>query len=94
MTTTRTPPSFVVKATDALAYPLVTQYARICRDFGQEDQAQQMAAAAEEIRVWQNENPERVHMPTHQHIPHRDPPQDSEPSEDEWRDDDESARRS
>ena len=57
-------------ATDALAYPVIVHYTRMCREFGLEDQAQQAAMAAEEFRVWQEENTKRTHLPDHKHVPH------------------------
>jgi hypothetical protein len=63
------PPVFPLKATDALAYPVIVSYSRMCRDFGCEDHAHEVAKAAEEFRLWQVVNSRSTHLPNHHHVP-------------------------
>lgn len=62
-------PVFVLKGKDALAPGVVDYYRRECHRHGLIDQAKQVGLAFEEMAAWQRDNPERVKLPAHNHVP-------------------------
>lgn len=62
-------PVFVIKGKDWLAPDAVDAYRRLCLDSGLPEQAVQVALAGEEIRGWQRRHPDRVRVPSHEHVP-------------------------
>lgn len=66
-------PTFTIKATDALAFPVIRTYADICRQFGLHHQAKEVEKALEEFRQWQIANVDQTKLPDHDHVPAWEP---------------------
>lgn len=62
-------PVFTIKAKDELAPAAVAAYARLCRESGLYDQANEVMLALVEIEHWQREHIGDVHLPDHRHVP-------------------------
>jgi len=62
-------PVFAIKAQDVLAPRVIDMYAALCVSHGLEWQAGQARLAACEVRQWQADNPDRVKIPDHAHVP-------------------------
>lgn len=62
-------PVFVIKGKDLLASPAVDAYRDLCSAYGLHEQADQVRAAADEIRTWQDRHIDQVKAPDHIHVP-------------------------
>lgn len=62
-------PVFTIKAKDLLAIDVIDAYIALCYHRSLNEQAAEVWKAREEIRVWQEANPERLQLPDHPHIP-------------------------
>lgn len=69
-------PQFTIKATDELAVETVLHYLVTCTRRHLTDQAGQVTLALAEIRDWQHDHPDRVHVPDHPHRPWQPPADD------------------
>lgn len=63
------PPVFAILSTDALAYPVLEYYARLCVEMGLNSQANEVRKAAGEFKEWQFANVEQTKLPDHKHKP-------------------------
>lgn len=68
MTTDPAEPTFVIKAKDALAVPVIRNYYRECMEHGLTAQADEVNKALSEIVQWQKNHD--VKFPDHKHRPH------------------------
>lgn len=65
-------PQFVIKATDAFAVETIRDYLRQCWRENLFAQSNEVTKALAEIIAWQQANPDRVRLPDHKHVPHKD----------------------
>lgn len=66
-------PYFVLKCTDALAPAAIKEYQRLCGSqipgSAGREQARQVALAYDEMRAYQVQHRDEVHLPDHDHVP-------------------------
>jgi hypothetical protein len=62
-------PVFVLKAQDELAIPTILFYMRSLEKFGLMDQSAEVSKALDEFKEWEQENPDKMKMPDHKHVP-------------------------
>lgn len=62
-------PTFAIKATDEFAIQTIRAHIRLCWNDNLYQQVDEETLALAEIIAWQRANPDRVHLPDHEHIP-------------------------
>ncbi len=62
-------PKFTIRAQDALSIEVLAHYLAAAQRYSLIAHSHEVRTAIAEFIVWQNENPEKVKMPYHKHIP-------------------------
>lgn len=62
-------PVFAIKATDQFAVQTIRAHIRQCWGEGLYHQVDEETLALAEIIAWQRANPDKVHLPDHEHVP-------------------------